>query len=175
MSAVTDAIKALRFVTSAKARVEFAPWGKHWWLSQPGLTNTKQLTLVRVRMRPGAGHQFHHHPAREEIIYVLDGVAEQWVDREKRRLKAGEIAFIPPKVVHAIHNPSKKPMTFLAILSPAVAKGPFLIDVYNDEPWRSLRKPFAYPEVDSRTGRRKRQLATDNSQLATSRLAVRSR
>ena len=36
MSAVTDAIKALRFVTSAKARVEFAPWGKHWWLSQPG-------------------------------------------------------------------------------------------------------------------------------------------
>ena len=121
---MTDAIKALRFVTSAKARVEFAPWGKHWWLSQPGLTDTKQLTLVRVRMRPGAGHQFHYHPAREEIIYVLDGVAEQWVDREKRRLKAGEIAFIPKNVVHAIHNPTKKPMTFLAILSPAVAKGP---------------------------------------------------
>ena len=108
---MTDAIKALRFVTSAKARVEFAPWGKHWWLSQPGLTDTKQLTLVRVRMRPGAGHQFHYHPAREEIIYVLDGVAEQWVDREKRRLKAGEIAFIPKNVVHAIHNPSKRPMT----------------------------------------------------------------
>ena len=81
MSPRTDAIKALRFVTSAKARVEFAPWGKHWWLSQPGLTETKQLTLVRVRMRPGAGHQFHYHPAREEIIYVLDGVAEQWVGR----------------------------------------------------------------------------------------------
>ena len=91
--------------------MEFAPWGKHWWLSQPDLTDTKQLTLVRVRMRPGAGHQFHYHPAREEIIYVLDGVAEQWVDREKRRLKAGEIAFIPKNVVHAIHNPSKKPMT----------------------------------------------------------------
>jgi quercetin dioxygenase-like cupin family protein len=139
-SAVTDAIKALRFVTSAKARVEFAPWGKHWWLSQPGFTDTKQLTLVRVRMRPGAGHQFHYHPAREEIIYVLDGVAEQWVGQEKRRLKAGEIAFIPKNVVHAIHNPSKKPMTFLAILSPA---------------WRSLREPFAYSEVDPRTGRAK--------------------
>ena len=30
-------------------------------------------------------------------------------------------------------------MTFLAILSPAEAPGPFLIDCYDDEPWRSLR------------------------------------
>jgi quercetin dioxygenase-like cupin family protein len=155
MSAAAGATQALRFVTSAKARVEFAPWGKHWWLSDPSLTDTEQLTLVRVRMRPGAGHQFHYHPAREEIIYVLDGVAEQWVDREKRRLKSGEIAFIPKNVVHAIHNPSKKPMSFLAILSPAVAEGPFLVDCYNDEPWCSLRRPFALPEVDPRTGRRK--------------------
>ena len=36
-------------------------------------------------MYPGAGHQFHHHPNREEIIYIEDGIAEQWVDREKRR------------------------------------------------------------------------------------------
>ena len=69
-----DAIKALRFVTSTKAQVEFAPWGKHWWLSRPGLTDTKNLTLVRVSMRPGTGHRFHRHPTREEIIYVLDGV-----------------------------------------------------------------------------------------------------
>ena len=56
-------------------------------------------------------------------------------------------------VVHAIHNTSKKPMTFLAILSPARSKGPFLINCFNDEPWRSLRKPFEYPEVKSRTER----------------------
>ena len=85
---------AIRDRTGRRA-IELAPWGKHWWLSQPGLTGTKQLTLVRVTMRPGTGHQFHYHPAREEIIYVVDGVAEQWVDREKRTLKAGECAFIP--------------------------------------------------------------------------------
>ena len=129
----------LRFVTAREAEIELAPWGKHWWLSKPGLTGTRQLTLVRVTMRPGTGHQFHYHPAREEIIYVVEGTAEQWVDREKRTLKAGECAFIPENVVHAIHNVSKKPMTFLAILSPAEAPGPFLIDCYNEEPWRSLR------------------------------------
>jgi quercetin dioxygenase-like cupin family protein len=130
----------LTFVTARTAEIELAPWGKHWWLSKPELTDTKQLTLVRVTMRPGTGHQFHYHPAREEIIYIVEGVAEQWVDREKRLLKTGECAFIPKKVVHAIYNSSTKPMTFLAILSPAVARGPFLIDCYDEEPWRSLRK-----------------------------------
>ncbi len=133
----------LRFVTSSEAQTELAPWGKHWWLSRPGLTESRQLTLVRVTMRPGTGHRFHYHPAREEIIYVVDGVAEQWVDRDKRTLRAGECAFIPENVVHAIHNASTKPMTFLAILSPAEAAGPFLIDCYDDEPWRSLRPPVA--------------------------------
>ena len=151
--------KTLRFVTSERAEVETASWGKHWWLSKPGLTATEQLILVRVTMPPGAGHQFHYHPAREEIIYVVDGVAEQWVDREKRRLKAGEIAFIPAKVVHAIHNASRKPLTFLAILSPAEAPGPFLIDCYEDEPWRTLRAPFAYPPA-RRTVRGRRTRAT---------------
>jgi quercetin dioxygenase-like cupin family protein len=154
---VTGANKTLRFVTTGKARVEYAPWGKHWWLSQTGLTDTGQLTLVRVTMYPGAGHQFHYHPELEEIIYIVDGIAEQWVDREKRRLKAGEIAFIPKMVVHAIHNRTKKPMTFLAILSPATSKGPFLVDCYNEEPWRSLRKPFVYDTVDPTTGRRTRR------------------
>ena len=160
MSKTSKAARGLRFVTAERARVELAPWGKHWWLSQPGLTDTRQLTLVRVTMRPGAGHQFHYHPAREEIIYVVDGVAEQWVDREKRRLQAGEIAFIPKQVVHAIHNPTRRPMTFLAILSPAVAKGPFLIDCYNDEPWRSLRAPFAYSEIDRASAKSRSPRAT---------------
>ena len=129
----------LRFVTASKAQIETAPWGKHWWLSRPGLTDTRQLTLVRVTMRPGTGHRFHYHPAREEIIYIVKGVAEQWVDRDKRTLKAGECAFIPKGVVHAIYNSSKRPMTFLAILSPARARGRFLVDCYDEEPWVNMR------------------------------------
>ena len=145
-----------RFITARNAQIELAPWGKHWWLSRPGFTDTKQLTLVRVTMRPGTGHRFHYHPAREEIIYVIDGVAEQWVDREKRTLEAGECAFIRENVVHAIHNSSTKPMTFLAILSTAEAEGPFLVDCDGEEPWRSLRKPTEPKKVKRSPARRKR-------------------
>jgi quercetin dioxygenase-like cupin family protein len=149
-----SALRALRYVTTGKAEVEFAPWGRHLWHCRPGFTDTKQLMLVRVTMPPGTGHQFHRHPAREEIIYILDGKGEQWVDRECRQLKAGESAFIGRNIVHAIYNSSRKDVTFLAILSPAVAKGPFLIDCYQDEPWCCLREPFEVRKVDPKTGKR---------------------
>ena len=143
-TATKDRKEFLRFITRQECEVTEAHWGHHDWCCKPEMTGTKNLILVRVTMPPGRGHQFHLHPAREELIYVLEGRGEQWVDRERRILRAGETAFIPRRVVHGIYNSSKAPVTFLAILSPAVAKGPFLIDCYEDEPWRSLRKPFRY-------------------------------
>jgi len=53
------------------------------------------------------------HPGMEEIIYVVEGRAEQWVDRGKRTLEAGEIAHLPRDVVHATYNPFDAPLVFL--------------------------------------------------------------
>jgi len=129
----------LRFVTAADAAVEPSPWGPHDWLCRPGLTDAKDLQLVRVSMPPGTGHAFHRHPAMEEIIYVVAGQAEQWVDRESRRLGPGEIAHIPKDVVHGTYNAGADTLVFLAILAPAIFEGPALVDVSGEEPWASLR------------------------------------
>ena len=51
-----------------------------------GLTEADHLLLVRVTMPPGKAHAFHRHPSMEEIIYVIVGTAEQWVDRGSRIL-----------------------------------------------------------------------------------------
>ncbi|MEP7345146.1 MAG: cupin domain-containing protein, partial [Gemmatimonadaceae bacterium] len=118
----------------------------HEWLSRPGLTNAEDLLLVRVAMPAGRAHQFHRHPAMEEIIYVVSGTAEQWVDRECRTLRAGEIAHIPRNMVHGTYNASDETLVFLAILSPAKFDGPALIDVYNEEPWRSHKTPMVFAE-----------------------------
>jgi quercetin dioxygenase-like cupin family protein len=129
----------LRFVTAADAAVEPSPWGPHEWLCRPGLTDAKDLQLVRVSMPPGTGHAFHRHPAMEEIIYVVSGRAEQWVDRARRELGPGEIAHIPKDVVHGTYNAGADTLVFLAILSPARFDGPALVDVSGEEPWASLR------------------------------------
>lgn len=129
----------LRFVTDADAEVEELPWGPHAWLARPGLTDSKLLQLVRVTMPPGKAHRFHRHPCMEELLYVLSGRAEQWVGREQRVLHAGEVAHVPMNEVHGTYNVFDEPLVFLAILSPAKFDGPALIDVSDDEPWRSMR------------------------------------
>ncbi|HEX6938081.1 MAG TPA: cupin domain-containing protein [Longimicrobiales bacterium] len=142
-----------RFVTDREMEVETLPWGPHEWLCRPGLTAAEDLQLVRVRMPPGAGHAFHVHPTMEEIIYVISGVAEQWVGREMRRLGPGEIAHIPRGEVHGTYNVGEETLVFLAILSPAVSEGPAVVDVSGEEPWRSLRgAAAAAAETSARAG-----------------------
>jgi len=135
------------FVTRSELQVEPSPWGPHEWLSRPGLTAAEQLLMVRVLMPPGRAHQFHRHPAMEEIIYVVSGRAEQWVDRDKRLLGPGDIAHIPADVVHGTYNAGNETLVFLAILAPAKFEGPALIDVHLEEPWRSLRTPMTFADA----------------------------
>ncbi len=129
----------LRFITETEMQVEEFPWGPHDWLSRPGLTAAEQLLLVRVHIPAGQAHKFHRHPEMEEIIYVISGTAEQWVDCEKRLLTAGQTAHIPVDVVHGTYNAGKDTLVFLAILSPAKITGPALVDMSEEEPWNSLR------------------------------------
>lgn len=136
----------VRFVTEAEMEVEELPWGPHEWLSRPGLTDARELLLVRVRMPAGEGHAFHRHPAMEEIIYVISGTAEQWVDRQSKILGPGGVAHIPKDVVHATYNAGDETLVFLAILSPADAGGPPLVDVADQEPWASLRTVSGRPD-----------------------------
>lgn len=135
----------LRFVTTDEMVVETLPWGPHEWLSRPGLTQAEQLLMVRVRMPPGKAHAFHRHPGMEEILYIISGQAEQWVDKESRMLGPGEIAHIPRDTVHGTYNTSSETLVFLAILSPARFEGPMLIDVSQDEPWASIREGTPAP------------------------------
>lgn len=133
-----------RFVTRHDVQVEPSPWGPHEWLCRPELTAAEKLMMVRVLMPAGTAHQFHRHPTMEEIIYVISGSAEQWVDREKRLLGPGDMAHIPADVVHGTYNAGSDTLVFLAILSPALFDGPALIDMHQDEPWRSLRSPMTF-------------------------------
>lgn len=130
----------LRFVTPAEAIKEEYKGRTNYWLSRPGLTEAKQLQICQATLPPGEGHNFHTHPELEEVIYVLSGEVEQWVEKEFRLMKAGEVAHIPPGLVHATFNSSKADAVILAILSPSESTGPFMVDVSGESPWDQIRK-----------------------------------
>ncbi len=128
-----------RFITEAQAEIEEAPPKTHYWYCKPGLVNTDKLNFVRAKFPPGAFHDFHNHPGMEEILYVLSGTAEQWVETEKSIFKAGDSVHIPKALVHATFNTGEDTLEFLAILTPADSDGPMTVDRSQEEPWKSIR------------------------------------
>jgi oxalate decarboxylase/phosphoglucose isomerase-like protein (cupin superfamily) len=73
-----------KFVIASEVTPEINDWGKLGWLSNPPNTGARQLTVIDVNLSPGKGHNFHKHPDQEEVILVVSGKVEQWVDREKQ-------------------------------------------------------------------------------------------
>ena len=128
-----------RFVTREETRVERYPWGPHDWLCRPDLVGSDGMLMVRVEISRSEGIPFHLHPGMEEIIYVLQGRAEQWVGEEVRILQAGEIAHIPADMVHATFNAGRGALKLLCVNGKPEEAGPPLVDVQDEEPWCSIR------------------------------------
>ena len=138
-------IEQRRFVTAAE-KVDFlSPWTLEEWLCRSDVVPNQELLMVRANMEAGHSHPFHTHPTREEIIYILSGRAEQWNGQHYRILGPGEMVLIQKGEVHGTYNPFRERLVFLAILSPANAPEPGIVDVSKEEPWASLRQKLGLP------------------------------
>jgi quercetin dioxygenase-like cupin family protein len=123
-------------------KVERTPrdWGEVALLCHPPSTGAKQLTVGEAVIIPGQGHSFHKHPDQEEVIYVLTGEVEQWLDRDKRILRPGDSVFIPAGMVHASFNAGERDAIILAIFGPSAGEGGIeAIEVAGEAPWNALR------------------------------------
>lgn len=138
MSSPSDAL--WRIVPLSETEVERLPGKTHFWHCKPGMVKDTNLMFVRAQLPPGEAHRFHYHPHMEEILYILSGTAEQWIEREQRRMTPGDSIYIPAGMIHATYNAGPETLDFLAILSPAKTPPPPTIEVADQEPWRSLRK-----------------------------------
>ncbi len=136
---MSDSSSARRFVTPADTENEIIDGKKHHWYFKQGLGDSDSLVFCRARIVKGAGHPFHSHPEMDEIIYVLEGEMEQWLEKEARILKAGDSIYIPRGVIHGCYNLSDAECEFLAVLSPSKIAGEFSVDVSGEEPWKSLK------------------------------------
>ena len=127
------------FITEAEAIKEDFKGRTNYWMCNPEIADAKGIQVCRAVLPPGEGHDFHHHPELEEVIYVLEGKVEQWVEKQKQVLNPGEVAHIPAGVVHESFNATAEDAVILAILSPAGCTGPVTVDVADQEPWKSIR------------------------------------
>jgi quercetin dioxygenase-like cupin family protein len=74
------------------------------------------------------------------VLYVLAGRVEQWLDRDRRILEAGDGIFIPSGVVHASFNVDDGLSRIIVAFAPCIGEEGYVpVEVGDQEPWRSLR------------------------------------
>jgi len=62
-----------------------------------------QLSVFEQWVAPGNGAPTHSHPV-EEVLTVLSGEAEMWLDQEKIIVKAGQSLIVPARRLHGFRN-----------------------------------------------------------------------
>jgi len=112
-----------RFVSPNDVETQVFDWGTIKWLSEPRVTNAKQISAGLVILEPGKGHTRHNHPGVEEILYVVSGTGVQMVeDAEgkpvRKTVSTGDLVQIPADVYHETINTGWEPMRILAVYSP---------------------------------------------------------
>ena len=127
------------FRPAASIRRDDHDWGVFAQMSGPA-DGLRGIVTIEATFLPGKCHAFHYHPGQEEVIYVLEGVVEQWIEDERSILRPGDAVVIDADVVHATFNDGAEPAKILAILSPAVeGDGYAAVDVSGEPRWASLR------------------------------------
>ncbi|PHN01398.1 cupin domain-containing protein [Flavilitoribacter nigricans] len=112
----------------------------HYWHFNPEISQQAETILVKVVVPVGGGHPFHRHPEMNEILYVIKGRAEQWVEDEMQFMETGDSVYIAPDVIHATYNAGDEELEFLAVLSPAAGWGAGTIDESDHPDYAHLRK-----------------------------------
>jgi mannose-6-phosphate isomerase-like protein (cupin superfamily) len=72
----------------------------------------------------GAYVESHSHKVQEQIYHVLSGEGVLVVDGERRLVRANDVTYIPPGVVHEFSNTGIDPLVFLVITSPPADEEP---------------------------------------------------
>ena len=129
-----------RFVLGKEVEREQLDWGELGWISRPPTTGSQEITVIEVTLNPGKGHNFHKHPDQEEVIYVMSGEVEQWLEQKKQILKPGDAIFIGKDIVHASFNTGSQLARLMVVLGPCVGEiGYESVEVGDQAPWNSLR------------------------------------
>ena len=74
------------------------------------------LCMFEQWVMPGNGAPPHSHEV-EEVLTVLSGAAEMWIDQEKTIVKAGQSLIVPARRLHGFQNRGDVTLHLHAVLA----------------------------------------------------------
>lgn len=76
------------------------------------------INSIKAGSPPGP---YHIHTNAENVYYVLSGEASIRSGEQTHLIRAGQVAFIPPHVPHAVSNEGRAELVIIEIYAPAGA------------------------------------------------------
>lgn len=83
-----------------------------------------QLCIFEQWVAPAAGAPTHRHPV-EEVLTVLAGEAEVWIDETHSVLTSGQSLVVPPGCKHGFRNIGSETLHVQAVLASAIFEATF--------------------------------------------------
>lgn len=87
-------------------------------LIRPEREGSRNLSLARATIEPGASTLRHRHTEAEEVYYVLRGEGALEIGGPVERVGPGDARLIPPGVEHRVTAVGPEPLVILCVCSP---------------------------------------------------------
>lgn len=91
-------------------------------MGKTSVVSGESLFVGLNAFEPLQEHSAHTHAGQDKLYFVLEGTAEVRIGEQEAALSAGDAAFAPSGIVHAIRNPGPGRMVVMAVLAPPPKK-----------------------------------------------------
>ena len=79
----------------------------------------KSFSMGYVTLQPRGGQVPWHNQEQEEIYFVVSGIGEMCLGKERQTISAGQAVYIPTGVFHQLTNSGDLPMHMIYCYGPA--------------------------------------------------------
>ena len=88
------------------------------WIITGETVGAKQMAIAIMRCFPRAVVKpLHAHKDIEEVIYIVEGEGQAWIDGELVNFSQGDAVFFPANSRHQVRNTSDKTLVTASIFS----------------------------------------------------------
>ena len=98
------------------------------WLATRELLGSQQLALAIMECEPGAVvRPVHAHRDTEEILLVLEGEGDAWVEGEVGHFGAGDVVLFPANAKHVVRNSGSVPIRGVCVFAPPTSTASYVL------------------------------------------------
>jgi mannose-6-phosphate isomerase-like protein (cupin superfamily) len=124
----------VRVASLSDIRRQQLPGRELQWLVTPETIGAEKISMAVMDCPPGSTvRPLHSHKDIEEILFILEGQGEAWVDGEVAAFRQGDAVLFPANSKHMVRNTGNTSLRTCSIFSPPTT--PDSYSLYEGEGW----------------------------------------